>query len=87
MSRQVRINISDEAWMKVSAEAARRRMDRGALVDLVLMETSFVDLTPGNVAAGAGHITHVDGQPIKPPPEPPDAALPYRPAPKPRRRG
>ena len=37
MSRQVRITISDEAWAKVSALAALRHLDRGALVDEIIL--------------------------------------------------
>lgn len=37
MSRQVRITISDEAWAKVSAEAALRHVDRGSLIDEIIL--------------------------------------------------
>ncbi len=41
--RQVRITISDEAWAEVSAAAARRHMDRGALIDEVLRDPDATD--------------------------------------------
>lgn len=77
MSRQVRIIISDEVWADVSSAAARRRMDRGALID-ELLRKALGSETPE--AVPAGHLP-------KPPAEPADAALPYRPVPKPRKRG
>lgn len=77
--RQVRIKISDRAWALVSARAATRHVDRGQLIDEIVL--AFFDAVPAQLAEPTP-----DGQPTllpKPPAEPADAGLPFTPVPKP----